>query len=217
MTAATPKVAWFTPFGKNSSVGQFSQAVTQQLSAHALVDLWVAETTDLLETPLRVIPYTRISRYENWLGDYDYVAYNLGSKAEDYCHIYDASQRHRGVVILHDGAIPEPVLEEAVAGAMGVIAHSDLLCDRVRMVSSAPVNTIRMPGPDTYASQFLLFCGELAAYQPAFRLAELIASEFKAVGITPDMAIVDTVARQAASLLDGEWDPPILRKMRDKE
>lgn len=353
MTDATPKVAWFTPFHKKSCIGQFSQAVTQELSTQAQVDLWVAETGDLLETSLRVIPYARISRYENWLREYDYVVYNLGSQFEDHSHIYEASRRHKGVVILHDF-----VME--VVGATGVIVHSDLLRDRVSTVTCAPVTMIHFAhaldsrtdlgvprdrlfvvdsngnqrieamlraisagpdlknriyymvvgsfdtpygqrmlelsreldlqdvvhfagradenlltaalthadicvdllyneipsnpllkvrpdheigdlsrnlralvadetlrrdlgqaalrfasqnfGPEAYASRFLRFCRELAVYQPAFRLAELVAAELRAIGVTPDMAIVDTVARQAATLLDGEWDPPILRK-----
>ena len=328
MTASAPKVAWFTPFHKKSSIGQFSRAVTQQLSTQARVDLWVAETGDLLDTSLRVIPYVRISRYENSLQEYDYVVYNLGNQLEeDAGYIFEAAHRYKGVVILHDFAALE-----AVVGAMGVIVHSDLLRDRVRAVTCAPVTTIHLAcavnrtsptlsrndlgvpedrllvvtidlnrnghvetalraiaagadlknriyymvlgsfdtpygqqvvelsrelglqdvvhfaGPagedlllaaltdadicdetlrgalgqaalasqrfsaEEYASQFLRFCQESAVYQPAFRLAELVAAELKAIGVTPDMPIVDTVARQAAALLDGEWDPPILRK-----
>lgn len=365
MTAPTTSVAWFTPFQKKSSIGQFSQAVTQQLSTQARVDLWVAETGDLLDTSLRLIPFARISRYENWLQEYDYVVYNLGNQTEDHGHIYNASQRHKGIVILHDFVAPEPVV-----GAEGVIVHSDLLRDRVSMITSAPAAKIQFPyavdrtstrsrsdlgvpndrllavtigdfnenryieavlrtisdddlknriyyivlgsfdtpygqrmlelrrelclqdavhfaglanedlvraalthadicidllyseipsdaslkvrpdyefedlsrnlralvsdetlrralgpaavrfasqhfSPEVYASQFLHFCREIAVYQPAFRLAELVAAELRAIGVTPDMAIVDTVARQAAALLDGGWDPPILRKTRD--
>jgi len=327
MTAWTPKVAWFTPFHKKSSIGQFSQGVTQQLATQAQVDLWVAETDDLLDTSLRVVPYARLSHYADWLREYDYAVYNFGNQIEDRRHIYEACQRHKGIVILHDF-----VEHDAIVGATGVIVHSDLLRDRVRAVTCAPVRTIHLaraagrtaptrnwtdrdvpkdrllivslgdlnrnghvetalraiaagadlknrtyymvlgsfdtphgqqlvelsrelglqdvvhfagPGedllqaagkdadicdeslrgalgdavfasqqfsPGEYATQFLHFCQELAVYEPAFRLAELVAAELKAIGVTPDMPIVDTVARQAAALLDGEWDPPILRK-----
>jgi hypothetical protein len=66
--------------------------------------------------------------------------------------------------------------------------------------------------PESYVARFLAFCRELAAYQPAFRLAETIAAELKVLGVTADMNIVDTLARESAALLDGEWDPPILRE-----
>ncbi len=328
MTAWTPKVAWFTPFHKKSSIGQFSQGVTQQLATQAQVNLWVAETDDLLDTSLRVVPYARLSHYADWLREYDYAVYNFGNQIEDRRHIYEACQRHKGIVILHDF-----VEHDAIVGATGVIVHSDLLRDRVKAVTCAPVTTIQLAyavdrtvptrsrtdlsvpkdrllivslgnlnrnghvetalraiaagtdlknriyymvlgsfdtphgqqlvemsrelglqdvvhfagpagedllqsavtdadicdetlrgalgdavfasqqfSPGEYATQFLHFCQELAVYEPAFRLAELVAAELKAIGVTPDMPIVDTVARQAAALLDGEWDPPILRK-----
>jgi hypothetical protein len=67
-------------------------------------------------------------------------------------------------------------------------------------------------GPALYAERILDFCGSLAAYRPAFSLVELAGRELSRLGVTPEMAIVDTVAREGAMLLDGDYDSPILRE-----
>ena len=66
--------------------------------------------------------------------------------------------------------------------------------------------------PALYAARILDFCDSLAAYRPAFSLMELAGKELSRLGVTPDMAIVDTVAREGAMLLDGDYDSPILRE-----
>lgn len=449
MMISTPKVAWFTPFHNRSSIGKFSQAVTQQLATQAQVDLWVVDSGNLLNTSLRMVPYGNISHYENWLREYDYVVYNLADNVANHSRIYEASLRHRGIIILHDyvmqhffvdyyrstrqlqrycdvmkrwygigdlhvsGAewsgpwadvylqedvVNYPLFEEAIVGATGVIVHSDVLRNRVCAAATSPVakihlahsvyrtsstlsrtelgvpegrlllvtigplnqnkriettlraiaadavlksriyymvvgasdsgygqrmaelseelgiqDVVRFSGyveesvlraalshadicidlrwpamegasdsivwemsfgkatvvidtgvyhelpndavskvsveyelddlsrslrvlvsdetlrrsmggaamkfaaenftPGKYAERFLDFCHEVSRYQPAFRLAELVAGELRAIGATTDMAIVDTIARQSAALLDGEWDPPILKNV----
>jgi glycosyltransferase involved in cell wall biosynthesis len=65
--------------------------------------------------------------------------------------------------------------------------------------------------PDVYARRFLGFCSELAYYAPALNLINDARRELRRVGVTGDMAIVDTVAREAALLTEGDYDPPILR------
>jgi glycosyltransferase involved in cell wall biosynthesis len=71
--------------------------------------------------------------------------------------------------------------------------------------------------PDNYAQRFLDFCATLARYKPAMTLVDAVGLELRRIGVTPDMEIVDTVARQAALLTDGDCDPPILRAARNNE
>jgi glycosyltransferase involved in cell wall biosynthesis len=66
--------------------------------------------------------------------------------------------------------------------------------------------------PEMYAKRVLNFCEGLAAYRPAFSLVELVGKELRRLKVTPEMAIVNTVARESALLLDGDYDPPILRE-----
>ena len=187
------KIAWFTPFKKASAIGHFSRSVTNQLAKHAQVDLWLADSEDLHETALRIIPYTRIRNAEYWLREYDAVVYNLGDHLYYHQEIYNMSQRVAGIVIPHDfvmhhffagyyilsqnwagyvemmqrwygitdlpatipcviggpGRVWEtddvvryPLFEEAIRGCTAVIAHSEFLRDRVAKVSSAPIRKI---------------------------------------------------------------------------
>jgi glycosyltransferase involved in cell wall biosynthesis len=442
------KIAWFTPFKKASAIGRFSRSVTNQLAKHAQIDLWLADSEDLHETDLRIIPYTRIRNASYWLREYDAVIYNLGDQLGNHQEIYKMSQRVPGIVILHDfvmhhffaayyiaphtrgleyveamrrwygindirittrgveggpGKVWEtdevvryPLFEEAIRDCTGVITHSEFLRDRVAKVSPVPVRKInlaydvdraptnlsradlgipagqalaitighvnenkrvqvvlealasspslrkemiyvviggcgepfgeqvqelsrrhglqdmvrftgfadsgqlraylshadlcinlRLPAmegasascieqmlygkpvivtdtgffselpddcvrkvrpaheledltrhlnrliadrkaaqamgmrarryaeesfrPEEYARQVLEFADEVKALDPAFRLADTVGAELRAIGVTPGMEIVDAVAREGALLLDGEYDPPILR------
>ena len=96
------KIAWFTPFQKASAIGRFSRSVTNQLARHAQVDLWVADSEDIHETALRVIPYTTIRNAPYWLREYDVVVYNLGDQLSNHREIYNMSRCVPGIVILHD-------------------------------------------------------------------------------------------------------------------
>jgi glycosyltransferase involved in cell wall biosynthesis len=66
--------------------------------------------------------------------------------------------------------------------------------------------------PAVYARRFLRFCSGLAYYQPALSLMDAAGRELRRMGATSDMAIVDTVAREGTLLMDGDYDPPILRE-----
>jgi hypothetical protein len=65
--------------------------------------------------------------------------------------------------------------------------------------------------PEVYALRFLDFWRKLARFKPAMTLIDTAAAELRKLGVTPDMAIAETVAHQTALLSDGDYDPPILR------
>lgn len=65
--------------------------------------------------------------------------------------------------------------------------------------------------PDVYAGRFLDFCSVLARYKPAMSLMDSAGKELRRMGVTSEMAILDTVAREAALLVEGDCNPPILR------
>ena len=58
------------------------------------------------------------------------------------------------------------------------------------------------------------FCEDLDP--PPFSLVDLVGSELKGLAVTPDMAIVDTVVRQSAALLDADHIPRILLREKPK-
>jgi glycosyltransferase involved in cell wall biosynthesis len=65
--------------------------------------------------------------------------------------------------------------------------------------------------PGLYARRFLKFCSGLPSYKPALALMDAAGRELWRIGVTPEMAIVDTVARESSLLMDGAASPPIAR------
>jgi len=190
------KIAWFTPFLKVSAIGRFSRLVTNRLAQSARVDLWVAdpETEELHETALRIIRYSQLAHAERLLHEYDVIVYNLGDQIHYHRHIFEISQRVRGIIILHDyvmhhffaayydihhawdkyaevmrrwynadlrlsptgwtgdtwrvwerdEVIQYPLYQEAIVNCNGVITHADFVRDAVDRVASAPVTRIHL-------------------------------------------------------------------------
>ena len=104
---------------------------------------------------------------------------------------------------------PEHEIEDLTHHLRDLAANADL---RLRMGEQARQFAESNFSPDEYARRFLAFCSELAAYRPALNLVETVGRELRKIGVSSDMAILDTVAREGALLLDGDYDPPILRR-----
>jgi glycosyltransferase involved in cell wall biosynthesis len=97
------RIAWFTPFHRQSAIGCFSQIVTNKLANKHVVDLWITPQQDTLETRLNTIIYDkRIEIRKKELENYDLCIYNLGDHLYNHLTIYEASKIVPGVVILHD-------------------------------------------------------------------------------------------------------------------
>jgi len=96
------KIAWFTPFNRQSGISRYSQTATNELVKHCQVDLWVSDNTDLLPTDLRICRYSTDKDFSPKRKDYDYVIYNMGAHLGYHKAIYEASKVNKGVVILHD-------------------------------------------------------------------------------------------------------------------
>lgn len=96
------RIAWFTPFTKNSAVGKYSQSITERLSGNCEVDIWSAESDNLLSTKLNVLHYHPSENLEDRLKKYDFIIYNIGDSIIFHKAIYEASKKFKGIVILHD-------------------------------------------------------------------------------------------------------------------
>lgn len=96
------KIAWFTPFSKNSAIGKYSQSITNELIKECEVDLWLSATdVDPLFTELKIFYYSREDLLDKLKG-YDFIIYNMGNYLPFHKDIYEASNKIKGVVILHD-------------------------------------------------------------------------------------------------------------------
>jgi len=83
---------------------------------------------------------------------------------------------------------------------------------RRKLGEAARSHAERNFSPAAYASSLLAFCDAVTFRRPAMDLIDEAARELRRMGITPDMEIVSTVARESALLMDGDYDPPILRE-----
>lgn len=96
------RIAWFTPFAARSAVGEFSRYVTAALAAHADVEIWTADQAPLHPSALRIVHFDRAEDLDRARADYDALLYNIGNYLAFHGEIYAVSQRHPGIVILHD-------------------------------------------------------------------------------------------------------------------
>lgn len=96
------KIAWFTPFSRKSGISKYSQSITNALVKNCEVDLWVAETTDLLQTELKVFHYHFNEDLPQKLKEYDFIVYNMGDHLYFHKDIYEISKKVKSIVILHD-------------------------------------------------------------------------------------------------------------------
>lgn len=96
------KLAWFTPFTKNSAIGKYSQVVTNELSKYVDVDLWLSESSNMLPTELKVVRYRPGENLSKKLENYDFYIYNMGNFLDFHKDIYEVSKVNKGIIILHD-------------------------------------------------------------------------------------------------------------------
>lgn len=96
------RIAWFTPFSKNSAIGKYSQSITNELIKECEIDLWLSNTSNPLPTELKIFYYQESEDLSAKLKGYDFVIYNIGNNLEFHNDIYEASNKVKGIVILHD-------------------------------------------------------------------------------------------------------------------
>ncbi len=95
------KIAWFTPFSNKSAIGKVSNLICEELVKTEKVQIWTADSQDLIDTQLDVKIFNS-SLDVGKLTQYDHVIYNIGNFAGNHRDIYDISLRYPGIIILHD-------------------------------------------------------------------------------------------------------------------
>ncbi len=96
------KIAWLTPFSRQSGISKYSQSITNELINWCDVDLWVSEDVELLPTGIDVFHYHAGEDLSRRLSHYDFIVYNMGNNYSFHKGIYEASKQIPGIVILHD-------------------------------------------------------------------------------------------------------------------
>jgi glycosyltransferase involved in cell wall biosynthesis len=97
------KIAWFTPFSKESRIGRYSVEVVAPLGVDHEVDIWYPDDGEARKTELRTIRFADADAVAtDALDGYDLLVYNLGNYLPFHREIYRLSRRRPGLVILHD-------------------------------------------------------------------------------------------------------------------
>jgi glycosyltransferase involved in cell wall biosynthesis len=96
------RIAWFTPFGPKSAVGEYSKHVTDTLAQQVDVDVWVSSRADLRATSLPIRLASDAVRDPGALDSADFVVYNLGDHYDYHSPIVEVSRLRSGIAILHD-------------------------------------------------------------------------------------------------------------------
>ncbi len=97
------RIAWFTPCATWSAIGEFSRHVTAELSKFAerrFLD-FLRRAEPGRSTELRTVFFSAEGPLDA-LATYDLAIYNIGNYAPFHRDIHHVSQRHPGIVILHD-------------------------------------------------------------------------------------------------------------------
>jgi len=105
------KLAWFTPFPpEKSAIAEYSWTIVEELQKSYLADLWISVTDDAdtryiedqYGRKCNIIFIEQADKILQRLEQYDAVIYNMGNNMPFHRAIFDVSQRHPGIVILHD-------------------------------------------------------------------------------------------------------------------
>ncbi|HEY1859287.1 MAG TPA: glycosyltransferase [Gemmataceae bacterium] len=101
------KIAWFTPFGPQSAIGHYSEAVVDALAERHAVTVYAPCGAEGLEPrstrhPLVRLPETPDAALLVGLEQFDVLIYNMGDYFPYHHAIYEVLLRRPGVVVLHD-------------------------------------------------------------------------------------------------------------------
>jgi glycosyltransferase involved in cell wall biosynthesis len=96
------RLAWFTPFGRTSAIGEYSEHVTAQLARTLDVELWTDDAVDPRQTSLQRHRAVDAVEWPEVLDRYDLAVYNFGDHSGYHGAIATLANSHAGVVVLHD-------------------------------------------------------------------------------------------------------------------
>jgi glycosyltransferase involved in cell wall biosynthesis len=96
------RIAWFTAFSPRSGIAEFSRRVTPAIARHADVNIWTPDEPPLLATELPLFRFDDNAELESALAGYDVAVYSMGNTLASHREIHRVSQRHPGIVIVHD-------------------------------------------------------------------------------------------------------------------
>jgi glycosyltransferase involved in cell wall biosynthesis len=92
------RIGWFTPYSRQSAIGEVSQHVVSELAGRAEVELWITGGDDPREATVPVFDLDDGPPTDEQLHGYDWCVYHYGVHAA----IHNVAIRRPGIVVLHD-------------------------------------------------------------------------------------------------------------------
>jgi glycosyltransferase involved in cell wall biosynthesis len=101
------KLAWFTPYSRQSAIGHFSEIVIGELQNAADVTVFASDIPTLEEArntdcEIELLWGKDPAAVTSRLAQFDGVIYNLGNHYEMHYRTYEVAIRRPGIVVLHD-------------------------------------------------------------------------------------------------------------------
>ena len=97
------KIAWFTPYCRESAIGRYSDVVVRELARFHQVSLWIPDLPTNRAGPVETISVRSCSPAAILrLQEYDLAVYNIGNHYPYHGLIYEFSQSFPGLTVLHD-------------------------------------------------------------------------------------------------------------------
>ena len=96
------RIAWFTPYSSRSAIGRYSRIVTTELARLHEVEIWTFCQQDLLPAAVPIHSVPSHKELPPAILDFDTAVYQMGNYWPFHGEIWRQSQRHPGVVVLHD-------------------------------------------------------------------------------------------------------------------
>jgi glycosyltransferase involved in cell wall biosynthesis len=97
------RVAWCTPFWRESAIAAVSRSVAEAMARLCTVEIFHPPTTHPLSTELHTHPLLSGGDADcAELATFDVVAYCMGDNLPLHRAVYEASQRVPGIVVMHD-------------------------------------------------------------------------------------------------------------------
>ena len=112
-----PRLAFVTPLPpERTGVASYAVELLIELSAHADIELVVAQDTTTLPPALAGLPLRSCAWFAEHGAGYDQVLYQIGNSPY-HSHMFALLERHPGVVVLHDFFIGGVLAQAQMSGA----------------------------------------------------------------------------------------------------
>lgn len=126
------RIGWLSPLTPKSGVGTFTHAISQHFPAEfdgEEIDSTLIFTPDdvLYPSDKRTIQAQSWDGFENILGLFDIVFYNIGNNSQHHEEIFRLARRVPGVIIFHDYVYQHYVADQCVNRVKSVPSFSALL------------------------------------------------------------------------------------------